>query len=500
MKLYATGMVMSDGIKGTSNQNPTTSYVERRVEKKAEEMGLELSEPPSESERVKEDGGVVMGVRDQWEGTQVESKYMALMERGQEQGLEGRELADKIEGSISAGMLAMGHGEEVFDVETSRAARAFGDLGERLASRDELYSNTVQSQVSTTIGDRNMNRAEIVELMAHPDQFRAHLRETTGDYELADEIFDEVADVAMRRTTRSILSRAESSLNEAMGHLEQLNASSDSRRAFLAGVAAQANSPEEIAEALQNFGISRSDTADMAETLDEIRTNEDMRQAFLDGDSGTEVQRMGFSRGGTFDVLEATLESNLDDAYEGMERLVRDLGNQHTRGNAELLTEDLIAPIRDEVLAELGAVTSPPEEVNELGQFYLDGIEGFEHAEKWQGRRIAAINITASIGVTVLTGGAGAAAIAAGLTTSGMQSTISISDAQLDTVMARGAVNAQLADPELLARAERDENVAFALAAADMLTVGVAGGAGNTTADVVGEASGAGLEAYGAER
>ena len=349
-----------------------------------------------------------------------------------------------------------------FDLGDNRAARALA------GASDEIVGNDLAGPIGTELNIQVFDdmsasgRQDLIELGGHTDELHAALVERHGDVDLADDIVDEVESRVVGIAGERIADRARPQIEESIQGLEQLDDSSDTRRAFLASVASGAENEQQITDTLTEFGLTSSAADDIATVLDDLRTDDEAMATFVDGDDGDRDILRGEFRG-EFDRIDRELSSELGSMLDGLESLERSLDRNQIQ-NDRFLTDPNIAHVRDEVLEEMGAVTGPPEEVNGLGELFNEATGDSEVAERNERWMRGAINVATTLAVGAATGGlGGAAAVATGAATSGAQAAPDIADAGQTTNQAQAAAHGDFATPDLVEKAEDDEALTYAM-------------------------------------
>ena len=368
------------------------------------------------------------------------------------------------------------------DIAENGATPEIEQLFAQLHTDANPTSATVRREFDIALSspNRNMPREELIELAAHPDELRDHLLQIADDPGLADQMVDEIQARVVSHAGEQIAARARPQIQAGMESLQALNDSSDSRRAFLGAVAQSADSRDEIAGNLVEFGV-RSSTADnIAEVLDELRGDDEAMAAFLAGDSG-ERDLLGGQLRSPYDQAERRFERELESMHDGLESLQRSLDTNQIRHD-QFLTDPTVAHIRDEVLADMGAVLDAGETQNGLGEMFQEAIDASVASQRQERVAIGAVALAGGIGVTVATAGAApAVAAGAGVASAGVQAAPDVAVARQDVDRAQAAVNADISHPELVDMARRDRNVAYALSAAGIVASGAIANPGHAT-------------------
>lgn len=358
-------------------------------------------------------------------------------------------------------------GTDASIMENNRVAGSVANLYQDLVERD-VSSSQIGTEFNIQVFDRldAAGRQELVELAGNSDELRGELEAIHGDSQLADQVIDEVESRVVSMAGERIAEQARPMIRETREGIEQIDSSSETRRAFLGSLAAVGDDADAIAEGLVDFGVSGSAAEDMAEVLAEIGGDDEAMSAFLNGESG---DRSWFQFRGDFDQVERQFESELDSMQGGLESLENDLSRGQIRHDA-FLTDPHIAPIRQEVFDEMGAVVEPPEEVNGLGEMFNEATREAGSAQTRERAGIALINTVTAVGAMAATAGLGGAmAFGAGLATGAAQAVPDVAEARQQANHAQGAVATDMAPPELLERAKEDEAVAYAMNAAGVL-------------------------------
>lgn len=317
-------------------------------------------------------------------------------------------------------------------------------------------------------------RSELVDLAANGDDLRADLMEIHDNARVVDDIVSEVQGHVLAETGAKITAIARPQMEAGMEALQNLNDSQESRRAFLATVASGAESKEDIAQVLGEFGLSSGATDQLSQVLDELRTDESAMNAFLNGERGD--RSLGNFRG-EYAQAERAFERQLNTMHGGLDSLYRQMGNNEIRHD-KFLTDPRVAPIRDQVLADMGAVTGPPGQENALGAFFNEATDDSTSAQNWERNYQAGVGVAGGVVMSLATGGAAAPAIFLAISGSIAQAAPDVAIAHQDVHRAQGTVNIELDGPQLTQMAERDRNVAYAVGAAKVLVAGLGTGLG----------------------
>lgn len=504
---------MSNRIESGSTQPTTTTYEDTQAEGATEASKTESSEKAAGTESTGEPMGPVAD--DVWEESEM-SNYDDVVGRGADPSEGGYASVNEVEGAMEVWEL-MGTSavpsadvaEDSFDLNDDPAASLLANHFDQFKD-DNMGPGEIRREFdaimrSTSTG---VSSHQLEQLVHHRDELRSELSAQFGDASYADAVVSGLERQSIIQTAQTITNRARPVLEAAMEGLDQINANSDTRRVFLATVATESESEAEIATALNNFGLSSSTAEDMAEMLNEVRTNPELRQAFIDGDKGdvTGLFNKTFTRAGDFERLENDFESELDSARQGLESLHKQAGSNEIDTD-KFLTDPRLASVRDEVLADKGAVMDPAGDTNQMGEMFLEAIGDSEASQTKMRLGIAVANIAGSLAATVATGGlAGGALVAAGVgaATTAAAEVPGIAEAKLNADMAQAAVHADFADPALIEKAKGDQQVAYAMAAANVVVSGGSSAlgtmdvAGADQADFTSEAFNVGKEIHGA--
>ncbi len=447
---------MTDPVNSSSPQ-PTTS-----TQSTHESSSVETN-PPEAPQTDRAESGP--GTEDVWE-TAVSNPFDQFGEHSPESydasDVQGEEMsAWEMQAAANAA------DEGTFNIEDNRATGAIEQLYDRVVTDGERISTEFSIMRG---GDSAPPQADLIELAGHPDELKETLLEIHNDPDTAQDVVDELQSQVVAIAGERIAAQARPGVEDTIRSVEQLDSSSESRRAFLASMATVGGDAATIAEGLEQFGLSSSAAEEMSGVLAGIAGDDEAMRAFIDGESG-ERTIMGREFSGGFDSLERQFSSELDSMKSGLESLNESLSRdqiQHDR----FLTDPTIAPVREQVLEEMGAVTSPPDQVNGLGEVFNDATADSQRSQTTERVMVTVVNIAGAIGATAATGGGAALAIGGGLLTGGAQAVPDIAEAQTEAQRTQGAVAADFAPPELLERAEQDRDIAYAINA-----VGVVGGA-----------------------
>lgn len=476
---------MADRVDDTSSSQPAASVGQSDRTSEADETTT-ASETESPEGTGTTPESAIPGERDVWE--EASTPYGEFMEGptpdpgaavGPESGQSGEEMAVW----EMMGDAQKAAGDQRPDLSDNAVANQLAGMYDQLAE-GEIRSGEFGTEFNIQIFDdlNASGRGELIELAGRTDELEQRLLERGGDEDLARTVVDEVQSRVVSMAGERIAERARPHIREGMEMVQSINGSSEARRALLAQVAERADGPDQISEALQQLGVSPSEAEDIAGRLVEIAADDEQMAAFIRGEEG-EQRWMGLAAG-EFDSLEDSFADELDSIEEGLESLESSLTRdqiQHDR----FLTDPTVAPFRDEVLEEMGAVTDPPEEVNGLGEVFNEAVRDSEFAQKVE--TVAEVVITAAGGAagTVASGGTMLPMVAAAVGGAGgaaLQELPNLAEASQDVDRARGEVAADLASPQLVEQAERDETVARGIAVANVLAGGALGAAGTDEA------------------
>ncbi len=317
-------------------------------------------------------------------------------------------------------------------------------------------------------------RSELVDLAANGDDLRADLMEIHDNARVVDDIVSEVQGHVLAETGAKITAIARPQMEAGMEALQNLNDSQESRRAFLATVASGAESKEDIAQVLSEFGLSSGATDQLSEVLDELRSDESAMNSFLNGERGD--RSLGNFRG-EYAQAERVFERQLNSMHGGLDSLHKEMGTNEIRHD-KFLTDPRVAPIRDQVLADMGAVTGPPGQENALGAFFNEATDDSTSAQNRERNYQAGAGFAGGVVLSLATGGTALPAILLAAGGAGAQAVPDVAIAHQDVHRAQGAVNIELAGAQLTQMAERDRNVAYAVAAANVVVAGLSTGVG----------------------
>lgn len=368
---------------------------------------------------------------------------------------------------------------EQFELNDNSVANKMAHMYDQLVEGD-FYASDFGTEFNIQVFDdlSYSGREELIELAGHTDELQEALLERGGDEDLAQTVADEIESRAVSLAGERIADRARPHIQEALEAVQNNNHSSECRRSFLASTAMGAEDTEDIEQALLDLGVSPSAAEDMAEQLGDIAADDEAMASFVRGEEGAD-RMMGLAAG-EFGALESDFADELDSIEQGLESLDRSLDRdqiQHDR----FLTDPTVAPFRDEVLDEMGAVTHPPDEVNGLGEVFIEATEDSESAQTWESRAETATMIAGGAVAGVATGGTALPALSAaagGAAGSGLQELPNVADAGLDVDRAQGEFAADMATKELVETAESDERRAQAVALGSVLVGGAVGSAG----------------------
>ena len=327
---------------------------------------------------------------------------------------------------------------------------------------------TVRRELRIEVFDKMhpMQQEAFLEVAGSREELRAYLLEIHNDPGLADQVISEVSAKVVAMGGEEMTKIAGPHLRESMESVAAINDSRDSRRAFLATVVLRAESQTEIQWALQNFGLTSTNAARLAEGLEGLRTDSHQMQAFLDGERG---DRSLSSLRGEFDTLERRFQGELSSIHSGLESLERGLRTNQIRHD-RFLTEPTLAPFREEVFARMGAEIGPGGAGNGLGEVFQEAIDASEKSEKGERGARTFVALVGTAALTVATGGmaVGAAAVAGGVTTLASNVPDRLIASQ-DVHRAQGAARAELASAGWVEKARQDRNIGHALALGDTL-------------------------------
>lgn len=238
----------------------------------------------------------------------------------------------------------------------------------QLEAQEPTTLRAVRSELSILDSRGQFSMDEAIELLDNSDAVAHRLQNTLGSPRLADRSMEALENHLVNQVTHRASNRALADLEPHMNHIEQLNASSDSRRTFLAELASSTTSVEQIETALLEFGMSSSEADELAELLLPIQEFPAAEQLFLDGDDGPS---RGILRRDAYVKAERMLEKHLDSAGKGFESLQSMIRSDSIDGGAAL-NNPTLAPYIDAELRDLGVQTDPPDAAAEAFQRVRD--------------------------------------------------------------------------------------------------------------------------------
>lgn len=322
---------------------------------------------------------------------------------------------------------------------------------------------------------------EIIELAKDMDGLRAHLEEIAPSERVLEGLLGELESRVVSIAGERITEIVSPQLRGAIEQLDSLDASSESRRAFLGMVATVAPSEAALIEALQTYGVGTRAAQNLAAGLQELRGDPEKMAAFLSGARGE--RSVGNPRG-EFASLERTFSGELSRIRSGLDSLDRGLRSEQIRQD-RFLTNEVVAPFREAVFSEMGVERGA--NGNGLGEIFDRATRDSSRAQTRENVGKGVIAVAGGIALALATGGAGtlpaksavgaaaksttggAGKLAAGLITAGASNSLDVLIAQDDIYRAQGQVFAELGGAELIAQAEGDRNVEVALAVAKTL-------------------------------
>jgi hypothetical protein len=302
-------------------------------------------------------------------------------------------------------------------------------------------------------------RKALAEIVANPDEGRAFFREALqGRDDIHDGLFsdrneeiDLAADALLEAAQTQIVGnfkeqvaqRVRGIVRHASEPYQAINASGDSRRAFLGQLATLEGDPAKLEQRLVAFGLEEDAAGDIATVLSEVHADPSALDALISGDAGPDRDGIHLlEEGNAYAFAEELLGEQLDDKLDIMEQVSRQAGNGQI--NDSLLTNDNFKILRDRVLSEMeGGKDGPIEAV--IADF-TEEVESDQVVEDVL--KIGIATITA-VGVTVATGGlGGAAAVGAAMATGGAQVAPDVLVAWEDVDLAEMAAQKELVMPD----------------------------------------------------
>lgn len=295
------------------------------------------------------------------------------------------------------------------------------------------------------------------------------------------EIVADVENKTMQTVKTRVADLAADQIEGARELTEGLNRNAETRRRFLASLASQLDSHEQVQRALTEQGLDRTDATAISASLAEIQNDPEKLDAFLDPERSPD----------RFELADKRLESHFDEKISDLEstatRIENDENNPWNTGR-EILADPNYKFAREAVFEDLGidpdladgaaGVDTDEDGVNSL---VAEEVRTAERNAQLEGAANFAITAAASIG----TAGLGGAAV--GLGTAAVSNTPELARAFENVSVARGAHDADLTDADQVAsaRAERDAALLGAV-----LDVGLAGAsATDTWDDLLGDAN-----------
>lgn len=343
-----------------------------------------------------------------------------------------------------------------------------GHVLDKTGGRETLRQWADQPEKLDALMDQAL--AQRTDLPADPVERREVIAEIKAS------IRREVEERVVGDVTTKIADRAASAALKSAEMLDTTNATSQTRREFVAGFARATGDAAAIEEALVKTGFDEDAAAEIAQVAAELHDDPAKMQAFLSGATGeghVEVAGVAIADGEYVDVEQA-VKDNLSELSESMKSLA-DRAQNNTVGIERMLTDPAFGGMRDQVFAQEGIDPTNPQ--NGLDDTFARAMARAEAEEESQQNQILAANIiiaagTFGIGGVAGLGVGGASAAVESVATAGIQAAVDISLAQHEVTLANAATadvdggGGRLADDsyERDAAAQRDLAVASGLA------------------------------------
>lgn len=331
------------------------------------------------------------------------------------------------------------------------------DIFHTLAT-DNAGPATIRRELSYSVFDRSRS-SNILHLATQTSELRTHLSAQVDNPRITNTVIAELEDRVTSMAGERIAALATPILRDSAGNIASLNASSDTRRAFLITLLADYPSPNQLNRALRDTGFSPEASQKLTDGLESLRHDPQKQASFIAGDRGDRSYHNLFR--GDFQQLDRLLEKQCDSIQNGLQSLLNRLTNNQIRHD-QFLTDPFFAHFRDHAYHEMGVDLGPPP--NELGDIFQRATERSETSQFVEGLGTTILGIAATTAVSILTAGAGIAFATGALSTS--PSNIIAQD---DISHARALTYANIGDSDLVDKARTDRNIQVATSVASII-------------------------------
>ncbi|MFW5966177.1 MAG: hypothetical protein ACOCV2_01610 [Persicimonas sp.] len=200
---------------------------------------------------------------------------------------------------------------------------------------------------------------------------------------VASQLADNVEKQAVRGVADRIEMKVKTRIEDARERLATLNNGSESRRTFLAQIAAMSDDRKTIQSRLEEMGIAKGKAEEIGSILADVeKKDSDAIEALQTGEPGPEVGM--FQKSGAYERAESLLGEELDAMDGKLERLHGDAANKLSQGKGALLFGDAnLEAARAEAFDELDL--SPDASTQEATDFDRAVAEALEEAEGAEG-------------------------------------------------------------------------------------------------------------------
>jgi hypothetical protein len=302
-------------------------------------------------------------------------------------------------------------------------------------------------------------RESLAAIVAEPDEARAFFREALqgrddipdGMFTSRDENIDAAVD-ALIDTSRNrivgdfnsfVAGRVKGIVSKASQPYQAINATGESRRAFLGQLAQLEGDAAKLEQRLTGFGLDEEAAGDIAQVLAKAHGDPKAIEALMSGEAGPErggVQILEESKAYAF--AEEVLAEELDDKLGILEQLATQAGNGQLDNS--LLVNDNFKTLREQVMSKMQGGKGGP-----IEQIVADFTEEAASDKTKTDLMKVGLAIVTAAGATIATGGlGGVAAVGAAMATGGAQVAPDVLVAWEDVDLAEIAAQEELVMPD----------------------------------------------------
>ncbi len=254
-------------------------------------------------------------------------------------------------------------------------------LTKLLDDNDGKIPSRLQASLNGVLYDKNANLSSLVDLLDNKTELHKILSSVNGSSpKVADQIIQNLEANVRSRIGEAIAAKVRPQIAEAQKAVAELNKSPESRRQFLCNIASQTGDVATIQQKLQNIGIPSKDANNLAIVLSQAHGNPDKLASIATGDSGPTTLSDWNGTRSEFADTENQLKKLLNKLDSSLNSLHNSVGNGQIKHD-RILTNPNFELARNEVLKQLGATSSPPDQVNTLGRIFNEGVANSKRAD-----------------------------------------------------------------------------------------------------------------------